>query len=97
MSLVLDIINGKLDQKNKQLEVDYAIGRDIRPGGLGVIISTLQELCDSCETVLSCVETQINRANFEKNRKIKHKEAIDQEVSFKFESLFENIFRTVLA
>ncbi|XP_046389929.1 COP9 signalosome complex subunit 7a isoform X1 [Ischnura elegans] len=75
-----DIIHGKLDQKNSQLEVDYAIGRDIRAAEIGTIISTLQEWCNSCETVLSCVETQINRANAEKNRRVKHKEAIEQEV-----------------
>lgn len=69
-----------MDLKNSQLEVDYAIGRDIQPEDLGSIISTLQEWCDSCEIVLSCVETQINRANAEKNRKLKHKEGIEQEV-----------------
>ncbi|KDR12141.1 COP9 signalosome complex subunit 7a [Zootermopsis nevadensis] len=80
-AIYADIIHGKLDQKNSQLEIDYAIGRDIQPGDVGSIVSTLQEWCDSCEAVLSCVETQINRANAEKNRCLKHKEAIDQEVS----------------
>jgi COP9 signalosome complex subunit 7 len=83
-SLILtfaDIIHGKLDQKNSQLEVDYAIGRDIQSDDLGSIVNTLQEWCDSCEAVLSCVETQINRANAEKNRRLKHKEAIEQEVN----------------
>lgn len=78
---LVDIIHGKLDQKNSQLEVDYAIGRDIQPADLGSIVSTLQDWCDSCEAVLSCVETQINRANAEKNRRLKHKEAIEQEVT----------------
>ncbi|XP_044734439.1 COP9 signalosome complex subunit 7b isoform X2 [Chrysoperla carnea] len=79
-AIYADIIHGKLDQKNSQLEVDYAIGRDIRPADVGIIISTLQEWCDSCEAVLSCVETQIHRANAEKNRKNKHKEAIELEI-----------------
>lgn len=79
-AIYADIIHGKLDLKNSQLEVDYAIGRDIQPEDLGSIISTLQEWCDSCEIVLSCVETQINRANAEKNRKLKHKEGIEQEI-----------------
>jgi COP9 signalosome complex subunit 7 len=78
---LVDIIHGKLDQKNSQLEVDYAIGRDIQPADLGSIVSTLQDWCVSCEAVLSCVETQINRANAEKNRRLKHKEAIEQEVT----------------
>lgn len=75
-----DIIHGKLDQKNSQLEVDYAIGRDTQSNVLGSIVATLQEWCDSCEAVLACVETQIHKANAEKNRVLKHKEAIDLEI-----------------
>jgi len=30
-AIYADIIRGKLDQKNHQLEVDFAIGRDIQP------------------------------------------------------------------
>lgn len=78
---VLDIIHGKLDQKNSQLEVDYAIGRDIKPGDVGIIVSTLQDWCDACEAVLGCIETQIHTANSEKNKTIKHKDAIEQEVN----------------
>lgn len=79
-AIYADIIHGKLDQKNSQLEVDYAIGRDTRDSDLGVIISTLQEWCDSCEAVLSAVEKQMQQANMEKNKAIKHREAIDTEV-----------------
>lgn len=78
---ILDIIQGKLDQKNKQLEVDNAIGRDIKFGEMGQIVNTLQDWCDSCETVLATIEDQICRANSEKQRRIKHKEAVEQEVN----------------
>lgn len=78
--IVIDTIHGKLDQKNSQLEVDYAIGRDTQSNELGSIVDTLQEWCDSCEAVLRCVETQIHRANAEKNRALKHKETIENEV-----------------
>lgn len=76
-----DIIQGKLDQKNSQLEVDYAIGRDIRQEDIGAIVNTLQEWCDSCEAVLACIETQVNKANSEKNQRLKHREAIEQEIA----------------
>lgn len=81
-SFLLDIIHGKIDQKNKYLEVDNAIGRDIRPGDVHQIVNTLQDWCDSCETVLACIEDQIRRANAEKQRRFKHKDAVDKEVSF---------------
>lgn len=80
-AIYADIIHGKLDQKNKQLEIDYAIGRDIRSDDVAQIVETLQEWCDSCETVLTSIEEQINRANKEKSRRLKHKERIDNEVN----------------
>ncbi len=40
-----DIIRGKLDQSNQQVEVDYAIGRDIRPEAVKDVISVLQQWC----------------------------------------------------
>lgn len=75
-----DIIHGKLDQKNSQLEVDYAIGRDIRPDDINVIVNCLQEWCTACEGVLGCVETQIHRANTDKNKNVQRKADIEQEV-----------------
>ncbi|GAB0096104.1 COP9 signalosome complex subunit 7 [Sergentomyia squamirostris] len=79
-AIYADIIHGKLDQKNSQLEVDYAIGRDIRPDDINQIVDTLQEWCDSCAAVLNCIDSQIHRANAEKVRSIKHKEKIEQEI-----------------
>ena len=38
-----DIVHGKLDQKNQQLEVDYALGRDIRAEAVPEIVSVLQD------------------------------------------------------
>lgn len=84
-----DIIHGKLDQKNKQLEVDYAIGRDIRREDIKTISSTLQEWCDSCESVLQTIENQIDRANSAKAMRTKHMEDLEAEVctSFRFDLL----------
>lgn len=76
-----DIIHGKLDQKNKQLEVDYAIGRDIRPEEIKKISATLKEWCDSCESVLQTIENQIDRANSAKAMRTKHTEDLETEVS----------------
>lgn len=69
-----------MDQKNSQLEVDCAIGRDIKPDDINVIVRCLQEWCSACEGVLGCVETQIHRANNEKNRCVIRKAEIEQEV-----------------
>ena len=51
-----DIIQGKLDQRNQQVEVDCSVGRDLGPNELPNIINTLQEglvspLCFCAQTL----------------------------------------------
>ena len=41
--IYMDIIHGKLDQENQQLEVEYTIGRDIRPSSVAQMVSLLAE------------------------------------------------------
>ncbi|CAH0554826.1 unnamed protein product [Brassicogethes aeneus] len=79
-AIYADIIHGKLDQKNSLLEIDYALGRDIRAKDINIIVNCLDEWCSACEGVLSCVETQIIRANTEKTRCMTRKGEIEQEI-----------------
>ncbi|XP_046381079.1 COP9 signalosome complex subunit 7b-like [Haliotis cracherodii] len=76
-----DIIHGKLDQRNQQLEVDYAIGRDIRSDAVPEIITVLQDWCNGCETVLKGIEDQISKANANKEKNNKIKAEIETEVA----------------
>ncbi|KAJ8021743.1 COP9 signalosome complex subunit 7b [Holothuria leucospilota] len=74
------IIQGKLDQNNQRLEVEYTIGRDIRAEAVPDIINVLQEWCDGCETVLVNIEDQINKANKYRETRLKTKQKIQEEV-----------------
>ncbi|KAJ8676207.1 hypothetical protein QAD02_011993 [Eretmocerus hayati] len=77
-----DIIHGKLDQKNSQLEVDYAgLGRDVRPGETGGVADTLSEWGQACSTILDCIEQQVVRANAEKQRATSHKDKVQQDIA----------------
>lgn len=78
----VDVIHGKLVQRKCQLEVEHAIGRDIRMDDFGKISTTLLEWCQCCETVLNCVESQIDRANANKAVVLRHKKDIIHEVCF---------------
>ncbi|XP_020294568.1 COP9 signalosome complex subunit 7 isoform X2 [Pseudomyrmex gracilis] len=81
-AIYADIIHGKLDQKNSQLEVDYAgLGRDVRPGDTGVVAETLAAWGQACDTVLSCIEEQISKANIEKQKATFHKERIQRDIT----------------
>ncbi|XP_018907503.1 COP9 signalosome complex subunit 7b [Bemisia tabaci] len=79
-AIYADIIVGKMDRKNSVLEVDSTIGRDVRPEELDSIVNTLKNWCESCETMLSSIDTQIRNANKEKNRQLTHKSMIEKEI-----------------
>lgn len=76
----LDIIHGKLDQQNCCLEVEYAIGRDVKASHVGQVIQTLTEWCEACEVILGAVETQVNKANNLKENFMRHKASVDEEI-----------------
>ncbi|KAG7188431.1 hypothetical protein KM043_008077 [Ampulex compressa] len=81
-AIYADIIHGKLDQKNSQLEVDYAgLGRDVRPGDAGVVAETLAAWGQACDTVLACIEEQVIRANVEKQKATYHKERVQRDIA----------------
>lgn len=78
---LLELINGKLDQKNRQLEIDYAVARDIQTENVTEIIGILNDWLKSCESCSNCLQEQIERANLQKANRLKHKEKLDLEVS----------------
>ena len=80
-----DIIHGKLDQKNSQLEVDYTgLGRDVKPENTNFVADTLSDWSNSCNTILECIEQQVAQANNEKARATAHKDKVQQDVSLFF-------------
>ncbi|KAL7394298.1 hypothetical protein ABVT39_023752 [Epinephelus coioides] len=76
-----DIIQGKLDQRNQQVEVDCSVGRDLGPNELPNIVNTLQEWCTGCEAVLCGIEEQVSRANQYRESQLKVKVQVETEVS----------------
>ncbi|XP_012282371.1 COP9 signalosome complex subunit 7 isoform X2 [Orussus abietinus] len=81
-AIYADIIHGKLDQKNSQLEVDYAgLGRDVRPGDAAAAVETLEAWGRACDAMLACIDQQVLRANSEKQKATQHKDKIQREIS----------------
>jgi len=76
-----DVIRGKLDQKKQQLEVDYAIGRDIRSEFIPQMVHVLREWCVGCEALLDTIELQVKKANEQKLEHIELTKKVEQEVS----------------
>lgn len=44
-AIYLDILRGKLDQKEQQLEVEYTMGRDLEPGKIEEVLAALNHWC----------------------------------------------------
>jgi COP9 signalosome complex subunit 7 len=76
------LINGKLDQKNRQLEIDYAVARDIQTENIQEIVHILSDWLKSCESCLTCLQEQIESANSEKAKRNKHKEKLEEQVKY---------------
>lgn len=58
-SIYQGVIKGKLDQKFKQLEVDFAIGRDIRPGQVAAMMAILSAWSNRSEGILNAITQRI--------------------------------------
>lgn len=80
-SFFVELINGKLDQKNRQLEIDYAISRDIQTENIQEIVNILTDWLKSSEQINKCLEEQIENANAEKVKKAKHMEHLQEKLA----------------
>ncbi|XP_043558227.1 COP9 signalosome complex subunit 7a isoform X2 [Chiloscyllium punctatum] len=80
-AIYTDIIQGKLDQRNQLLEVDFCIGRDLQKQDISSIVKTLQEWCDCCQAVLLGIEQQVLRVNQYKEGHTKTQQQVETEVA----------------
>lgn len=76
-----NVVSGELDQKTGHLEVDWTVGRDVGPSDVNIIINTLQQWCNSCESVLSTVQARIVDANHTKQDVLKHRADLETEIA----------------
>lgn len=76
----LGLIRGKLDQKEKQLEVDWAVARDLRPGQVENMIAQLNNWVATSDVLLKAIEEQINHAASAHEANRAHKKDFDERV-----------------
>jgi len=55
----LDLLRGRLDQKAQQFEVEYAAGRDLAPGQLDALLTSLKAWSETTSTVLATLDEQM--------------------------------------
>eukprot|EP00271_Cylindrocystis_brebissonii_P018263 TRINITY_DN5099_c0_g1_i4.p1 TRINITY_DN5099_c0_g1~~TRINITY_DN5099_c0_g1_i4.p1 ORF type:complete len:268 (-),score=56.31 TRINITY_DN5099_c0_g1_i4:19-822(-) len=79
--LYAGIVRGKLDQQRRWFEVQSSAGRDLRPGQLGSLISSLSEWLGSSETLLQTIEDKIRWADVQAEKHAAHKKAVEDKVA----------------
>jgi len=63
-SIYTGVISGKLDQKEQRFQVDWCMGRDVRPGELEEMVHVLNQWCEKSENLLKSIEDKIKTADF---------------------------------
>ncbi|KAI6020897.1 hypothetical protein BKA83DRAFT_4292529 [Pisolithus microcarpus] len=61
-AIYLDILRGKFDQKEQQLEIEYTMGRDLEPGQLENVLAALQNWASTTASVLEALDTKLVEA-----------------------------------
>jgi COP9 signalosome complex subunit 7 len=79
-SFYADIIKGKLDQLNNQLEVSFAIGRDVTDENIDEILDTLHKWCGNCDIALETIKSEIQQADSFKQKQMDLQIGIENEV-----------------
>ncbi|KAH9927440.1 uncharacterized protein BXZ73DRAFT_48901 [Epithele typhae] len=58
-AIYLDIVRGKLDQRERQFEVEYTMGRDLEPGKLEQLLVSLQNWATTTFAVLATLDEKL--------------------------------------
>ncbi|KAK4414591.1 COP9 signalosome complex subunit [Sesamum alatum] len=78
--MYVGIVRGKLDQLRRCFEVQFAAGRDLRPGQLGSMIQTLANWLSTSENLLVSIQEKIKWADTMSEVDKKHKKEVDERV-----------------
>ncbi|XP_058084810.1 COP9 signalosome complex subunit 7 isoform X2 [Magnolia sinica] len=74
------IVRGKLDQLRRCFEVQFAAGRDLRPGQLGSMIQTLTTWLTTSDNLLLSIQEKIKWADTMGEADKKHRKEIEDKV-----------------
>lgn len=73
-SIYQGLVQGRIDQHRRTLEVEFAMGRDLKPEAIDDMINTLTNWSDQSDILLKTIKDQIQHANFMSDQEKKHKE-----------------------
>ncbi|KAE8660862.1 COP9 signalosome complex subunit 7 [Hibiscus syriacus] len=74
------LVRGKLDQLRRYFEVQFAAGRDLRPGQLGSMIQTLSNWLATSDNLLITIQDKIKWADTMSELDKKHRKELEDRV-----------------
>ncbi|KAG8477322.1 hypothetical protein CXB51_030511 [Gossypium anomalum] len=74
------IVRGKLDQLRRCFEIQFAAGRDLRPGQLGSMIKTLSNWLGTSDNLLVSIQEKIKWADTMSELDKKHRKEVEDRV-----------------
>ncbi|CAM6091837.1 unnamed protein product [Calypogeia fissa] len=75
--MYVGIVRGKLDQRQRCFEVQFAAGRDLRPGQLDTMIETLATWLGNTDSLLLAIQDKIKWADSMSDLDRKHKKEVE--------------------
>ncbi|KAF9259159.1 hypothetical protein L218DRAFT_933985 [Marasmius fiardii PR-910] len=79
-AIYLNILRGKLDQKEEQFEVEYTMGRDLEPEKLGELLAALKDWASTTSAVLQTLDQKISSITIESSNAKTKRENFDKEI-----------------
>jgi len=74
------VIQGRLDQRKKQLEIDVTMGRDLKPESLDNLIHTLSNWHTQSDILLKSIKEKMSHANLLLDEERKHRDEFEKRV-----------------
>ncbi|CAN4125948.1 unnamed protein product [Withania somnifera] len=78
--MYVGIVRGKLDQLKRCFEVQFAAGRDLRPGQLGNMLQTLTDWLTTSDNLLISIQEKIKWADIMSELDKKHRKDVEERV-----------------
>ncbi|KAJ7069933.1 hypothetical protein C8F01DRAFT_1207434 [Mycena amicta] len=80
-AIYLDVLHGRLDQKQSQLELEYTMGRDLAPGAIDAILVALKDWAETTSSVLQTLDDKLARiashTTARKTERAEHQEILE--------------------
>ncbi|THH10591.1 hypothetical protein EW145_g1217 [Phellinidium pouzarii] len=87
--IYLDLMRGKLDQKEQQFEVEYITGRDLGPGKVESLLLALREWANTTSSTLATLDAQIARLASQTEAERRESEAQERAVQTVLAEVYE--------